>query len=47
MVLISIIRKIFESIFLINLYRDTNIIYILYKLNQTCGIYKIAIVILG
>jgi hypothetical protein len=35
--MISIIRKIFESSFLINLFEDTNIARIFYKLSQTCG----------
>ena len=35
--MISIIEKIFESSFLINLFGDTNIAYIFYKLSQTSG----------
>jgi hypothetical protein len=33
---LSIIGKIFESSFLINLFRDINIAYIFYKSSQTC-----------
>jgi hypothetical protein len=35
--IISIIGKIFESSFLINLLEDTNVTYILYKSSQTYG----------
>ena len=35
--MISIIGKIFESSFLINLFEATNIARIFYNLSQTCG----------
>ena len=35
--IISIIGKIFESNFLINLFKDTNVVRIFYKSSHTCG----------